>query len=135
MNLFKACRDNKVVSILDHIIGKTAPFFDPDLFSDVNVRWHAKKDGSGWDAIPATGVFETKNTSFFWPAEGFVGATEGDTLLHIALKVKRKDLIRWLSETGDRLDLNQVNEKGETAAQVADALGLANMYSYFFVLR
>jgi hypothetical protein len=142
MNLFKACRDRKVEAILDHLIGKTAPFFDPDLFSDVNVGWHAKRDGGGWDAIPSTGAFEMQQTSFFWPADtsgegsgSGAPATEGDTLLHIAIKLKRKDLVRWLSETGDRLDLNQVNARGETAAQIADRLGLSNMYNYFFVLK
>ena len=145
MNLFKACRDSNVQHVLDHLIGKTAPFFDSALFSDVNVNYHAKRDGSGWDVVPSLPPLEEKATSFFWPAAASPKggpplppaslATDGDTLLHIALKVKRKDLVRWLSESGDLLDLNRVNKEGATAKATADRLGVQNMYAYFFVLE
>jgi hypothetical protein len=124
-------------------VGKGADFHDPDLFSDVNVGWHAKRTGLGWDAVPSEPPFDVEPTSFFWAAgtepgggepEGAKRAVTGDTLLHIALKTKRKDIVRWLAST-DSLDLNAVNAKGETPAIVADMLGLTSMYTYYFVLK
>mmetsp|Transcript_12763 Transcript_12763/g.26004 ORF Transcript_12763/g.26004 Transcript_12763/m.26004 type:complete len:291 (+) Transcript_12763:80-952(+) len=139
MTLFVACRDARPSAYLDNLIGGDVDIED-DAFAEVNRQWCAKSDGSGWDVLPDDE--RGSSTSFFWPAflkptthkRNAYAAVPGDTILHIAIKLDKRDILEWLS-TVKKLDLNVVNSEGLTASAVADELNRSNMYTFFFVFR
>ena len=89
MSLFKACRDGRGKNVLDRLIG-----MEDEEESDINVGWW--KVPGGWDVVPAAD--DGKPTSFFWPAQlkptsharNPRDSTQGDSILHIAIKVRRQ---------------------------------------------
>ena len=146
MDLFLAARDGRSELILNDLVGAASTSED-ESFADVNFKWFAKSDGSGWDVTSDN----YRRTRFFWPlvkpkkatsgsvaaaplAAAAAAAADGDTILHIALKIDRRDILKWLS-TVKALDLNVENGKGLTPNQLAEQLGLGSMYTFFFVLR
>ena len=143
MPLFIACRDGRPAPFLDKLIGGNNVDeieLEDDAFAEVNRQWCAKRDGSGWDVLPEDN--EGSSTSFFWPASlkptthtrNVYAAVPGDTILHIAIKLNRRDILEWLSQVR-LLDLNVANSEGLTASAVADEIGKSNMYTFYFVFR
>jgi hypothetical protein len=52
----------------------------------------------------------------------------GDTLLHIAIKCDRRDVIEWLSRHRSQLPVQIQNDHGRTAKDCARSLGLDALY-------
>jgi len=139
MSLFKACRDGRGKNVLDRLIGGGGgDDDDDDEGSNINVGWW--KAPGGWDVVPPGA--DGNPTSFFWPSQpkatthtkNLREETQGDTLLHIAIKLDRRDLLEWLS-TVEGLDLNVTNADGVTPNKLATDLGKGNMYTFYFVLK
>jgi len=135
--LFKGCRDSFPLTALQELAGYEAG-------GDVNIGWFRSENslrGLGWDVIPMD-VVEGEGhttTSYFWPVDSTKPQTKknepknGDTLLHMAFKLGDGKLLEFLASC-EGLDLNAVNESGETGVRVAESIGKGNMYSFFFVL-
>jgi len=97
--------------------------------ANINAQYFTSNDVSVWDVLMTP---SNQSTQFSWPSPEH-RAVYGDTILHIAIKTKDKALLKWLS-TRDDVDLNAMNGEGMTASMVADALGLQNMYNFYFVV-